>query len=200
VLELAGSPTACPVHPHFCSTKVVALGRSGRHSNPLERRTIGLKSSCNGKAVGRWQAGRQAASQQLQERHGRIIQAGRGLPNRGLPPCQPAHPACPAGHSAAQDMQAGQHNIAARACLHGADCGGGLCVVWDHRRWHALQPRVVPPAGHARPRRLCCRLPHCPHQGARQRLSHHLVPPVIGVRPAQHSTAGSAAGSTARGS
>jgi hypothetical protein len=48
----AQSPTSSPVHPHFCSTKVGAVGRSGRQENPEERTTMGWKSSweCAGAA------------------------------------------------------------------------------------------------------------------------------------------------------
>lgn len=44
----AQCPTSSPVHPHFCSTKVGASGRSGRQEKPEERTTMGLKSSCGG--------------------------------------------------------------------------------------------------------------------------------------------------------
>jgi hypothetical protein len=59
-------PTASPVHPHFCSTKLGAVGRSGRHLKPLDLTTSGWKSSCG--VAGR-QAGRQQQGQQQQEEH-----------------------------------------------------------------------------------------------------------------------------------
>ena len=89
----------------------MALGRSGRHSKPLDRFTIGLKSSCS--------SGRAATGARSEELL--VIEAGGS--DMGLPPCQTGHPVCPlAGHSAAQHphMQPGHHSTAWRrglACM-----------------------------------------------------------------------------------